>query len=158
MTLDAIQEFELATYLPGDLLVKEDRATMAHSVEGRVPLLDDAVVALAGRTPERQRATAMTGKRLLRAVARRRMPDRGRTNRKRGFAVPLGTLMDGPWHTEMREWLRSQDSELVDLARTAAGLDDGRCSPQDLWAACTLIAWEARLTRTSRPTMAGSRQ
>ena len=49
--LRAIQRFELRTYLPGDLLCKEDRATMAVGLEGRVPLLDDALLQLASELP-----------------------------------------------------------------------------------------------------------
>jgi asparagine synthase (glutamine-hydrolysing) len=142
--LDTIQNFELATYLAGDLLVKEDRATMAHSLESRVPLLDVHVGQLAASTPQRQRATLRGGKRLLRSVARRRLP--ARRGRKHGFAVPLGALLDGPWAAEVDDWLRGSDSALINR-HAAADLAAQRSAPAaDVWSICALAAWEERVS------------
>ena len=88
--------FECRTYLPYDLLVKEDRATMAHGVESRVPLLDVELAALAELMPERQLASLLTGKKPLHDLYERRIGPRTRV--KRGFAMPLGPLLAGPWH------------------------------------------------------------
>src|SRR5207247_7103717 len=68
-TLRRLQDFELRTYLPCDLLTKEDRATMAVGLEGRVPLLDSEVVDLAARTPDDQKISLFQGKRVVRRVA-----------------------------------------------------------------------------------------
>ena len=151
LTLDQIQEFELETYLAGDLLVKEDRATMAWGLEGRVPWLDNEVALLAARTPEKQRATLWSGKVLLRRVARQRLGRRVARIRKRGFAVPLGLLLSHGWKTEAHDWLGSQRSELVDCARAIDRLRASPQNPLDLWALSALLAWEQRLAamRTS---------
>lgn len=141
--LDAIQAFELRTYLASDLLVKEDRATMRHGVEARVPLLDDSVVDLASRIPERGRATWREGKRPLRAIAARRLPPDLVSRGKRGFAVPLEPLLAGPWRDPARAWLREVDSELVD-GPSAADLVGTDVPSLDVWALCTLAAWDAR--------------
>ena len=61
-----IQRFELRTYLPGDLLCKEDRATMAVGLEARVPLLDEALLDLAERTPDHRKMSLRQGKIILR--------------------------------------------------------------------------------------------
>ncbi len=119
-TLDQVQEFELRTYLAGDLLVKEDGATMAYGLEGRVPLLDGDVVSLAERTPRAQRARLAGGKVLLREVARRRVGKGQASRMKRGFAGPLGPLLRGSWRTEVLDWLRDRDSELIDDPSRAA--------------------------------------
>jgi asparagine synthase (glutamine-hydrolysing) len=143
--LRAIQRFELRTYLPGDLLTKEDRATMAVGLEGRVPLLDDALVRLAERTPEDKMMSLRRGKIILRELATRYgVPMRGL---KRGFAVPLGAYFTGPWRAEAREWFSSLASDLVDSA-AAVALVHGKTPPAtDLWMLATLAAWEDRLKR-----------
>ena len=94
--LREIQHFELQTYLPGDLLTKEDRASMAFGLEARVPLLDEEVVALAERMPDRQKLSLLGGKLPLRKLAREKLPATGPSGRKRGFAVPLHDLCSGP--------------------------------------------------------------
>jgi asparagine synthase (glutamine-hydrolysing) len=143
--LDQIQDFELRTYLPGDLLQKEDRATMAHGVEGRLPLLDDELVRLAGRVPPHERAGLRGGKLPLRELGRRRIPLARHGARKQGFAVPLAALFAGPWRDGARDWLRSSSSELVDVERAAAYVGATSAPALDVWALCALCAWERRL-------------
>jgi asparagine synthase (glutamine-hydrolysing) len=141
--LRAIQRFELRTYLPGDLLCKEDRATMAVGLEGRVPLLDDALVSLAERTPEHRMMSLRRGKIILREVAKRLGAPTG--GLKRGFAVPLGAYFAGPWRAEAREWFASVESDLVD-GEAAVRLSGEKTPPaSDLWMLATLAAWEKRL-------------
>jgi asparagine synthase (glutamine-hydrolysing) len=143
--LRAIQRFELQTYLPGDLLCKEDRATMAVGLEGRVPLLDDALLRLAERTPERQMMSLREGKIILRELAKRfRAPV---ASLKRGFAVPLGRYFEGPWRAEAREWFNSTETELVDRATALRLLDQPVPPASDLWMLAALVGWENRLER-----------
>ena len=141
--LHDVQAFECRTYLPYDLLVKEDRATMAHSVESRVPLLDLELLALAERMPSRQLISLRSGKRPLRTLAARRI---GRASAvKRGFATPLGPLLSGSWRDECTEWLQASGSANVDGRAVAAALRAGNLQPSDVWALSTLLAWEQRL-------------
>jgi asparagine synthase (glutamine-hydrolysing) len=152
--LRAIQRFELRTYLPGDLLCKEDRATMAVGLEGRVPLLDDALLRLAERTTERQIMSLREGKIILRELAKRfRAPV---ASLKRGFAVPLGTYFEGPWRAEAREWFNSTETDLVDRSAAVRMLDEPVPPARDLWMLAALVAWEnrlekARLATSSKP-------
>lgn len=143
--LDALQDFELRSYLPGCILAKEDRATMAFGLEARVPLLGDDVVALAARTPSVQRAGLRGGKVLLRQVAARRLP--WKQGRKRGFAVPLRPLFDGPWRQDATAWLYDGTSELVDGRQAAALVGRPDVAPLELWGLCALRAWEDALSR-----------
>jgi len=83
-------------YLPDDLLLKEDRTTMGASVEGRVPFLDDALVRFAAGLPRRARFGEPGGKAVLRALARRVLPERLAARPKHGFSVPVEEWLRGP--------------------------------------------------------------
>jgi asparagine synthase (glutamine-hydrolysing) len=143
--LGAIQAFEMRTYLPSDLLTKEDRATMAVGLEGRVPLLGRELLALAEEFDDRQMIALRGGKRVLRKIAARRLPTYLTDRRKRGFAVPLGTLFRGPWREPAAAWLNDSSSCLLDPGGAADALANDQLHPADTWAVCTLIAWEERL-------------
>jgi asparagine synthase (glutamine-hydrolysing) len=144
-TLSAIQAFELRTYLPSDLLAKEDRATMAVGLEGRVPMLGRDLLGLAEVLDDRELATMRAGKRVLRDVASQRLPRYITMRRKRGFAVPLGALFEGAWRTPAIAWLRDSTSCLLEPRSIADELENGQLHPARTWAACVLIAWEDRI-------------
>lgn len=145
--LSQLQNFELRTYLPGDLLTKEDRATMSVGLEGRVPLLDHDVAAVAARLPERDRANLLRGKIALRRLARRRLRSVGVPLQKRGFAVPLGSLFAGAWRSDSIEWFSGSDSELVDRPHVARMIEAGEHDAADIWALAALAGWEENLRR-----------
>lgn len=141
----AIQRFELQTYLPGDLLCKDDRATMAVGLEARVPLLDEALVELAFSLPDDHLVSLRDGKIILRRVARRHRLSVSRL--KRGFAVPLGPYLSGPWRSDAREWFRESNSDFVDGAAAASLLDLDAPPATDVWALASLVSWESRVRR-----------
>jgi asparagine synthase (glutamine-hydrolysing) len=143
--LDAVQEFDLKTYLPGDVLLKEDRATMYSSLEARVPFLDDAVVDIAQRIPPSERASLFVGKKPLRRLASQRLGAAQLTWQKRGFAVPLSQLLRGNWTEEARSWFQSLESSLVDGRRVCDALGHPDVDPTEIWALAILGAWEQRL-------------
>lgn len=88
------------TYLADDILVKLDRATMAVGLEGRVPLLDHRIMALAWQFPESWKLHDGTGKRILRRVLERYVPPTMFDRPKAGFAAPIGSWLRGG----LREW------------------------------------------------------
>lgn len=92
--------FDQETYLPEDLLVKLDRAAMAVSLEPRVPLLDPDVADLAWRVPLSLKRRGGSGKWILRQLLRRYLPSELFERPKRGFALPLGEWLTGPF----RQW------------------------------------------------------
>ncbi len=142
--------FDLATYLPGDLLVKEDRATMAVGLEGRVPVLGDDVLRIAALTPDAQKHSLRRGKLALRELARRRLPEEHTKARKRGFAVPLARMLQTSWAIEARDVFGDADSALIDR-RAALALVDHRAAPAaDVWALAALLAWEGAVTGARR--------
>ena len=95
-TLDRIVAIDLASYLPDDILVKLDRMAMAHSLEGRAPLLDHRLIEFAARLPAALRVRDGRGKYLLRKVAARWLPTAVLAKRKQGFAIPLAQWFRGP--------------------------------------------------------------
>ncbi len=88
-SLSRLQDLDLRTYLPGDILTKVDRMTMAHSLESRVPLLDHQLVEFTCRLPPRLRLKSGKTKYLLKRTLRRRVPPEVLARPKQGFAVPL---------------------------------------------------------------------
>jgi asparagine synthase (glutamine-hydrolysing) len=87
---------DVASYLPDDLLVKTDVATMAHSMEARCPFLDQDVVALAASLPSRYKLLGTRTKWILRRALRGLLPDRILRRPKQGFGAPID------------QWLRRQ--------------------------------------------------
>ena len=90
-----MMRLDLQTYLPGDILTKVDRTSMAVSLEARVPLLDFDLVDFALRIPGDLRVTAGKSKRLFRRAIRGIVPHFVLSGPKRGFAVPLAQWFRG---------------------------------------------------------------
>ncbi|HMA40290.1 MAG TPA: asparagine synthase (glutamine-hydrolyzing) [Gemmatimonadales bacterium] len=102
-------------YLPDDVLVKMDRASMLASLEVRAPLLDHRVVEFAlGSVPDAALATGTHRKVLLRQLARRLLPHAFDLARKQGFSVPLARWLNGMWGTYMTTILEETDGRLFD--------------------------------------------
>ncbi|MBW8058873.1 MAG: asparagine synthase (glutamine-hydrolyzing) [Solirubrobacterales bacterium] len=103
--LARLQDVDLGTYLVDDLLVKTDRSSMAHSLELRVPFLDQRVAdfALGLATPLKVRGLAK--KRLLRRALAPLLPDEVLRGPKQGFSIPLAAWLRGPLETFAREVL-----------------------------------------------------
>jgi asparagine synthase (glutamine-hydrolysing) len=102
--LAAVQYSDIHAYLPLDILTKVDRATMAHSLEARPPLLDHRLAEFAATIPAQYRLRGGTTKYLFKQAMRGILPDAIIDRKKHGFAVPIA------------EWLRG------DLAEFARGL------------------------------------
>lgn len=99
-TLDRLMVLDTITYLPDDILVKVDRATMGTSLEARAPLLDHRVFAWAWRQPHALKIAEGRGKWLLRRLLARDVPTELFERPKMGFAIPVGEWMRGP----LRPW------------------------------------------------------
>src|SRR5262249_31524066 len=87
--LSRILDHNFRTYLPEDLLVKVDRASMAVSLETRSPMLDSGLIEFAGRLPDRYKIRGLTTKRILRDTFHDLFAPVLLTRPKRGFASPL---------------------------------------------------------------------
>jgi asparagine synthase (glutamine-hydrolysing) len=93
--VDEMLSVDVETYLPADLLVKMDIATMAYSVEGRSPLLDQELMSFAASLPASLKLRGVHGKRLLKKALRGRVPDEILHRPKMGFGVPLADWFRG---------------------------------------------------------------
>jgi len=101
-TLDATLLTDQMTYLPNDLLVKVDIASMANSLEARSPFLDHHLIEFAASLPENIKMRGVETKSLLKKVAARLVPKDVVYRRKMGFGVPIGKWFRG----EMKDFVR----------------------------------------------------
>ncbi|HYD06900.1 MAG TPA: asparagine synthase (glutamine-hydrolyzing) [Reyranella sp.] len=135
-------------YLPGDILTKVDRASMAVSLEARVPFLDPEVVAFAWRLPIAMKIRDGQTKWPLRALLDRHLPRALIERPKMGFGVPIGRWLRGP----LRDWAESLlapaalgDRGLFDARRVAAlwseHLSRAHNHEHRLWPVLMIQAW-----------------
>lgn len=99
-------------YLPDDILVKVDRASMLNSLEMRAPMLDHRVIEFAfGKVPPHLKANTSNRKILLKKLTARLLPDEFDKKRKQGFGIPLGQwLRSGEWYDYSKDILLSSNS------------------------------------------------
>lgn len=141
-------------YLPDDILTKVDRASMAVSLEARVPLLDHRVVEAAWRLPLDLRIRGGVGKWVLRQVLARHVPDQLIDRPKRGFAQPVGRWLRGPlrpWAEDLLTPSAIARTGLLDPAPVQrlwhAHLSGRHDHHAQLWAVLSLQAWAAARQR-----------
>ena len=135
-------------YLPDDILTKVDRASMAVSLETRVPFLDHRLAAVAARIPLSMKVQGGKGKQILRKALFARAPESLFDRPKAGFAVPVGQWIKGP----LRDWAEGLLSEnrlssegwfdpAIVRARWADHLSGRRDSTAAIWSILMFQAW-----------------
>lgn len=130
--LDRAQYADLKIWLPGDILTKVDRTSMAVGLETREPLLDRRLVEFAARLPVGMRISRGTGKWLMKRALKPYLPDEILYRRKMGFVTPIGAWFRGP------------------LAREAEGIAHGSALAETGWFDSAAIARIAADHRTGR--------
>ncbi len=145
--LDRTLATDIQTYLPGDLLVKADRMTMAASLEGRSPFLDHELMAWAARLPRRLKVRGLTGKVALRRAFAADLPPEVLRRGKQGFGIPVAVWLRGPlypWARRLlledgllRPWFRTAALERLLTEHRAGRADHGK----RLWALAALALW-----------------
>jgi asparagine synthase (glutamine-hydrolysing) len=162
--IDRLLDVDVQTYLPGDLLVKMDIASMAHSLEVRSPLLDHRLMELAASLPGSWKVSGRNTKKIFKQALRPWLPAHILGRPKQGFGVPVGS-----W---FRNELRSLPGEiLLDPTTLARGwfreqtvkrlLDDHKHGTRDntnkIWALIQLELWLRTFidTQTTTPTTIG---
>jgi asparagine synthase (glutamine-hydrolysing) len=134
--LNRVIWFDFMTYLPDDLLVKVDRATMLASVEARAPFLDREVMELVLSAPTRLKVRGLTTKAILKEAARGLVPDAAIHRRKRGLSVPVA------------RWLNTGLAPLADRLLDTPLLAEHRTGKVNharrLWPQLMLALWAER--------------
>jgi asparagine synthase (glutamine-hydrolysing) len=136
-----VQYADIMTYLPGDILTKVDRASMAHSLEVRVPLLDHVLVEWAATLPPRLRLNARGSKYVLKQALRPYLPAAILRRTKMGFSVPLAAWLRGSLRPRVTRALAEPafaNSGLFDMAAVARLIEQHQSGRSDhsriIWA------------------------
>src|SRR5512133_2030893 len=149
--LARLQDVDRTIYLVDDLLVKPDRASMAHSLEARVPFLDPVVTNFALALPARHRVRGLRKKVLLRKAVAPLVPGRIVRGKKRGFSIPAAAWLRGELEPFARETLSEETlrrqgffrpeavKRLID--RHVAGRED---LSRQLWGLLAFTLWHER--------------
>ena len=149
--LARLQDVDLGTYLVDDLLVKTDRASMAHSLEARVPFLDSVVTNFALSLPSKHKVRGLRKKVLLRKAAEPLVPDELLRRRKRGFSIPAAAWLRGELESFARETLSAETLRRQGFFRPEVVtrlLDDHAAGREDLsrqlWGLLAFTLWHER--------------
>ncbi len=146
--LEQLQAVDIKTYLPGDILVKMDRASMAYSLEARAPWLDYRLGELAAKLPSSYKVRGANGKVVFKRALQRYLPEVTTARRKQGFVVPMAEWMRTSLKPTFESAVfRPEMEELVDLgearriwAQHQGGVFD---NSTQLWYLLMLGCWKA---------------
>lgn len=141
------QYLDLHLWLPGDILLKADKMSMAHSLELRVPYLDREIMAQAQALPASYKIDGVNTKHVLRAAANKTLPDEWANRTKKGFPVPIRKwLAEDPYYARVKSAFTSDTAAEyfdVDLLRTmldahkTGAANNGR----RIWTVYTFLTW-----------------
>ena len=152
--LSLVQYLDMKTYLPGDILTKVDRASMAHALEVRVPILDHELVEWISGLPPEMKLRGREGKYLFKKALEPVLPREILYRPKMGFAVPLAGWFRGPLKERVREAVLGgvmADSGLFDHDYLKRLVDQHQSGIRDysasLW---TLLMFESFLRKEER--------
>ena len=162
--LARLQHVDFGVYLVDDLLVKTDRASMAHSLEARVPFLDPVVSNLAFALPTRLKVRGLAKKVLLRKAAEPLLPREIVHGRKRGFSIPAAAWLRGELEPFARETLSASTLERQGFFRpqpVARILDEHVAGREDwsrqLWGLLAFTLWYERHVEQEPPRLQSAR-
>lgn len=142
-----MQYIDLLHWLPGDILQKADRMSMAHSLELRVPYLDREVFKTARHLPAKYKQKGQVSKYLFRKVARRHLPAPSSERRKLGFPIPLGHFLTSDMGSKAIEEAFASPAaerffhrEALDELLEGRGCGRGNTN-RKLWAVYSFLVW-----------------
>jgi asparagine synthase (glutamine-hydrolysing) len=147
--LEQMQAVDMQTYLPGDILVKVDRATMAYSLEARAPWLDYRIAELAGRLPSGFKSHHRIGKYIFKMAASSYLPNPVIRRRKMGFSVPIGewfrTALKPVFQTVVLDSAGAGLLDPVEVRRIWEQHQSGYHNhDRKLWNLLMLVCWDLR--------------
>jgi len=162
--LARLQDVDFGVYLVDDLLVKTDRASMAHSLEARVPFLDPLVTTLALALPTRLKVRGLAKKVLLRKAVEPLLPAGIVHGRKRGFSIPAAAWLRGELEPFARETLSAENLQRQGffqpepvkrlIEEHVAGREDWS---RQLWGLLAFTLWYERHVEQEPPRLRSAR-
>jgi len=162
--LARLQDVDLGLYLVDDLLVKTDRASMAHSLEARVPFLDPLVTSLAFALPTRLKVRGLAKKVLLRKAVEPLVPAEVVHGRKRGFSIPAAAWLRGGLEPFARKTLAPENLRRQGFFQPAPVtrlLDEHVAGREDwsrqLWGLLAFTLWYERHVEQEPPRLRSAR-
>ncbi|MFL5827782.1 MAG: asparagine synthase (glutamine-hydrolyzing) [Thermoleophilaceae bacterium] len=162
--LARLQDVDLGIYLADDLLVKTDRASMAHSLEARVPFMDTVVADFAMTLPTEMKVKRFEKKRLLKEAVRPLVPEEIYNAKKQGFSIPAAAWLRGELEPFAREVLSPENVSrqgFFDPKAVTALIDRHVSRREDLsrqlWGLLSFALWFERYARGPEPTHPGRR-
>jgi asparagine synthase (glutamine-hydrolysing) len=162
--LARLQDVDFGVYLVDDLLVKTDRASMAHSLEARVPFLDPLVTNLALALPTRLKVRGLAKKVLLRKAVEPLLPAEVVHGRKRGFSIPAAAWLRGELEPFARETLAAEALQRQGFFRpepVAQLIDEHVAGREDrsrqLWGLLAFTLWYERHVEQEPPRLESAR-
>ncbi|WP_250657347.1 asparagine synthase (glutamine-hydrolyzing) [Alkalimarinus coralli] len=136
---------DLSVYMPQDILVKVDRASMASSLEVRSPFLDHEIVQFAFSLPRHWHRSGLLGKRMLRSTFSSYLPKDVWQRRKQGFSVPISDWFMGDLGDRLLEMLNITEGLILDKSFVIKALSTHRAKKADyssvLWAVYIYLVW-----------------
>jgi len=146
--VERMMYLDSTNYLPDDILVKVDRASMSVSLETRIPFLDHEIIEFAAQVPLRYKVQDRTGKIPLRRILGRYVPEEVFDRPKMGFGVPIDHWLRGPlrdWACDILSEVRIEREGLLNSREVTRKLTDhlsGKCDWQyPLWAVLMFESW-----------------
>lgn len=145
--LEKKQYLDLNLWLPGDILLKADKMSMAHSLELRVPYLDREIMAQAQTLPAAYKIDGVNTKHVMRAAANKTLPDAWANREKKGFPVPIRNwLREDRYYSEVkRSFTSDAAAEYFDTHQLTALLDAHKNGAANngrrIWTVYTFLTW-----------------
>lgn len=146
--VERMQYIDIHTWMRGDILLKADKVTMAHSLELRVPFLDKEVFRVASRIPTSLKTAEGTTKYVLRKAAEGIIPDHVLNRRKLGFPVPIRHWLKDEMHDWAKDIIRNSGTDhLIDKQYVLNLLEDHCQGKADhsrkIWTVLVFMIWHA---------------
>lgn len=148
--LEKKQYADLLLWLPGDILLKADKMSMAHSLELRVPFLDKEIMRMAQSVPSRYKINGKNTKYVFRKAANRTLPDEWADREKKGFPVPIRFwLREEKYYNIVKEYFTADyTAQFFDRAKLMKLLDDHYATKANnqrkIWTVFTFLTWYKR--------------
>ncbi|MBS4202500.1 asparagine synthase (glutamine-hydrolyzing) [Lederbergia citrea] len=143
-----MQYIDIHTWMRGDILLKADKMTMAHSLEVRVPFLDKEVFKIASKIPTSLKTAEGTTKYVLRKAAEGIVPDHVLNRKKLGFPVPIRHWLKDEMHDWVKEIIKNSNTDHIINKQYILNLLEDHCQgkmdhSRKIWTAIVFMVWHS---------------